>query len=84
MWSTPSIHFPFQVWSVEDKKKNDTTASHYPLNTSRLITMTMTDGSLSHHPERILGKKVQVENHMRSDGITVQHEASNLAFGMAP
>lgn len=29
-------------------------------------------------------KKVQVQNHMRSDGITVQHEASNLAFGMAP
>lgn len=28
-------------------------------------------------------KKVQVQNHMRSDGITVQHEASNLAFGMA-
>lgn len=44
----------------------------------------MTDGSLSHHPEGILGKKVQVENHMRSDGITVQHEAGNLAFGMAP
>lgn len=59
------------------------TASHYPLNTSRLITMTMTDGSLSHHPEKILGKKVQVQNHMRSDRITVQHEASNLAFGMA-
>lgn len=45
----------------------------------------MTDGSLSYHPERILGgKKVQVQNHMHSDGITVQHEASNLAFGMAP
>lgn len=28
-------------------------------------------------------KKVQVQNHMHSDGITVQHEASNLAFGMA-
>lgn len=28
-------------------------------------------------------KKVQVENHMRSDGITVQHEAGNLAFDMA-
>ncbi len=45
--------------------------------------MTMTDGSLSHHPERILEKTVQVENHMRSDRITVQHEAGNLAFGMA-